>query len=228
MNIQVKVDGKYYTIEKQDGRYIWPVELPQTVAVGTTVAANVLEWGTGALNIDASRVGSDGGCSDGGPSGDSKSVTAYGNGLNGSRSNPVQGLGRWPANTIFTHAADCGDVCVVGCPVPVLDGQSGQLKSGMMNAGQATKGYEGPSMGKFKPGTTQNDTYGDSGGASRFFKQTTWTVQDFPPFIYIPKPSKRERNAGCDAKKYRLRNDLTEKQLQEVKLALKEGANNAE
>ena len=40
----------------QDGSFTWPDGLPQRVAVGSTVAGNVLEWGTGALNIDASRV----------------------------------------------------------------------------------------------------------------------------------------------------------------------------
>ena len=36
-------------------------------------------------------------------------------------------------------------------------------------------------------------------GASRFFKHTEWTAQDYTPFVYIPKPSRKERNAGCDA-----------------------------
>ncbi len=62
-----------------------------------TVAANVLRWSTGALNIDASRIGSDGGTKgcDAGPSNG-----ILGDGLNGSFGKPVPGLGRWPANLI--------------------------------------------------------------------------------------------------------------------------------
>jgi len=59
-----------------------------------TVAKNCLKHGTGALNIEASRVG---------PSED----------------------GRWPANTLIQHSPGCEEECVEGCPVPVMDEQSG-------------------------------------------------------------------------------------------------------
>jgi site-specific DNA-methyltransferase (adenine-specific) len=75
--------------------------------------------------------------------------------------NPTHTAGRWPANLVLTHAADCADVCADGCPVAELDGQSD--------------------------------------GASRFFTVTEWhPTADVPPFRYVAKPSKRERNAGLD------------------------------
>ncbi|WP_443095049.1 DNA-methyltransferase [Rothia koreensis] len=59
--------------------------------------------GTGALNIDACRVGTEGGCAGASP-GPSNGI--YGEGLNGAWAQPVAGLGRYPANVILDeHAA---------------------------------------------------------------------------------------------------------------------------
>lgn len=60
-----------------------------------TVAENVLRWATGALNVEAGRVGTDGGCAGAGAG---PAVTCFGGGLNGTFAKPVDGLGRWPAN----------------------------------------------------------------------------------------------------------------------------------
>jgi site-specific DNA-methyltransferase (adenine-specific) len=102
--------------------------------------------------------------------------------------------GRWPANLVFTHAADCGDECVAGCPVMELDGQSGV---GVSRAG-GKAGWQDEYVGGTYtpiPRTGHNDT----GGASRFFTVTEWDpTADVPPFRYVAKPSKRERNAGLD------------------------------
>jgi site-specific DNA-methyltransferase (adenine-specific) len=47
--------------------------------------------------------------------------------------------------------------------------------------------------------TSTGAEYADSGGASRFFQQTTWDADlDGPSFQYVAKPSKKERNAGLD------------------------------
>jgi site-specific DNA-methyltransferase (adenine-specific) len=85
-----------------------PIVVARKPLVGT-VAANVLAHGTGALNIDGCRVGTDdvlgrakGGWLKGGyvggetPQWDSRGTTVEG--------------GRWPANLVFTHAADCEQV----------------------------------------------------------------------------------------------------------------------
>lgn len=62
--------------------------------------------------------------------------------------------------------------CVEGCPVADLDDQSGLLTSGLMRAGTQPKGerYVFGQDGS-RGYTTTRDTPGDSGGASRFFKQ---------------------------------------------------------
>jgi DNA modification methylase len=91
------------------GTALKPAHEPIVVArkpLTGTVAANVLAHGTGALNIDGCRVGASGGCRDAGPrGGNDKSVTAFGDGVNGHGYVLVQGLGRWPANIIFDEAA---------------------------------------------------------------------------------------------------------------------------
>ena len=69
-----------------------------------TVAANVLEHGTGALNVDGCRVDAGDGrpliISHGDGFGSGKKVTAYGDGLSGSRHGGSTTQGRWPANLI--------------------------------------------------------------------------------------------------------------------------------
>ncbi len=79
-----------------------PIVLCRKPVVGT-LTSNVKQHGAGGLNIGASRIGTDGGTRDAGP-GDA--VTCYGDGLNGRRGQPVDGLGRWPANLILD--ADAG------------------------------------------------------------------------------------------------------------------------
>jgi DNA modification methylase len=69
-----------------------------------TVAANVLRHGTGALNIDAARVGTAGGTAKGSFPNES-SVSAYGNGLNGACDIVDIGKGRFPANLVLSHTA---------------------------------------------------------------------------------------------------------------------------
>lgn len=80
-----------------------PMVLARKPVVGT-VASNVLTYGVGGLNIDGTRVGSEGGTKladeDVEESAASKTVTAYGNGLGGPFGKPVEGLGRFPANFI--------------------------------------------------------------------------------------------------------------------------------
>lgn len=67
-----------------------------------SVAQNILEHGTGALNIDRCRVGTEGGCrrvlGTGGV--DVGTVSALGGRLNSCRSPQYEGLGRWPANLV--------------------------------------------------------------------------------------------------------------------------------
>ena len=174
------------------GTALKPAHEPIVVArkpLSGTVAGNVLAHGTGALNIDGCRVGSE-----------SVQVNTYadrhafGESQVGNDYQSKTTTGRWPANLVFTHAADCGDECVAGCPVMELDGQSGV---GVSRAG-GKAGWQDEYVGGTYtpiPRTGHNDT----GGASRFFTVTEWDpTADVPPFRYVAKPSKRERNAGLD------------------------------
>ncbi len=74
--------------------------------------------------------------------------------------------------------------CVPGCPVRMLDEQSGVRQSGMMKPGQQRKQTKGGGgyHGNMPDETTALGTYGDTGGASRFF--------------FCAKASTHERNEG--------------------------------
>jgi site-specific DNA-methyltransferase (adenine-specific) len=83
-----------------------PIVVARKPLIGT-VAANVLAHGTGAINIDACRIGTEGGTrkADTTAASLTKTVTAFGNGLNGG---VVVALdkGRWPANVILSYPED--------------------------------------------------------------------------------------------------------------------------
>ena len=142
-----------------------PITVARKPLVGT-VAANVLEHGTGALNIDGCRVEAP----DGRPLIESKSeasLNAFGNGLNGSRSAGVTTRGRWPANLIHDGSDE-----VVGA-FPQAPGQMAKAStSDTQRAGQNTYGV----MARGSNGQEPRD---DTGSAARFF--------------YCAKASKKDR-----------------------------------
>lgn len=152
-----------------------------------TVAKNVLTHGTGAINIDATRV-------DGGSrplrewdykETDNNVYVGRGTGrwLGGSKAVGETTQGRWPANVILDPEAG-----------GVLDEQTGTLTSGKPAGGdgphlaKASVGVgggaalEGSADGSLRSEGVEYHLYGDSGGASRFF--------------YCAKTAKSERNAG--------------------------------
>lgn len=156
-----------------------------------TVAKNVLKFGTGALNVDASRIATEDNLNGGTYSGEKRpsSRSSFGNGegggvlKNGIGRYYVQPTGRWPANVLFDEEA-----------AALLDKQSGVSKS---PNGPVTQGKRRAGSGYDRP---CNDThegkgvgFGDSGGASRFF--------------YVAKASKRERNAGLEGMPEIVRSD---------------------
>ncbi len=92
--------------------------------------------------------------------------------------------GRWPANLILNHLEGCGAnwVCVEGCPVRSLDEQSGVLSSGVgavkKMSSATNRGNQGAAYGaENRPEGTPMVSYGDKGGASRFFKQVGGKVR---------------------------------------------------
>jgi site-specific DNA-methyltransferase (adenine-specific) len=66
----------------------------------------------------------------------------------------------------------------------MLDEQSGVLESGIMEAGAMRSGGQAVALGHFSGQASVVGTYGDAGGASRFF--------------YTAKPNRDERDAGLD------------------------------
>jgi DNA modification methylase len=149
-----------------------PVIVARKPLIGT-VAANVLEHGTGALNIDGSRIGTEGGAKRA-EFDDNKTNSVYGKGLGQKDAAPrIDGLGRWPANVMLDEYS-----------AGLLDEQSGVSKSPPVGSvavkqarlNQLSKGDE--------PARVSPNGHGDSGGASRFF--------------YVAKASKRDRNEGLE------------------------------
>lgn len=147
-----------------------------------TVAATVLQHGTGALNIDASRVGTSESTSR--PRGTfPHSDDAWGNGRPNevSESHPA---GRWPPNVILDPDA-----------AQLLDRQSGELGNAHRPnrvVGQKTR------QGGVPFADQLSATYPDTGGASRFFPVLPIDDPDTLRFLYAAKASRRERNAGLD------------------------------
>jgi DNA modification methylase len=149
-----------------------PIVVARKPLAGKTVAANVLEHGTGALNIDGSRIGTEtGDYNHPGNSGIQDKRSVYGKFANGNQVEP-HAKGRWPANVILDeHSA--GE----------LDEQSGNSKSPDKPVTQGGKEFGmGGEAGRMRDGFGIG--YGDTGGASRFF--------------YCAKASKRDRNEGLE------------------------------
>lgn len=194
-----------------------------------TVVANMLEHGTGALNIDGCRIGT------------TKDVPAsprraeqgpaYGDLSNASGDEPGfdPNVGRWPANVMLGHSEDCvlvgqrevrGDGnwkgktesigyeggwdttdhprdrrvpevetidewdCVEGCPVRLLDEQSGTSRDGVASGRSRGFPKDGFVGGSYSDYDGDPIGYGGAGGASRFF--------------YCTKASRAERDAGLE------------------------------
>lgn len=151
------------TALKPASEHWWLVRKP----LAGTVAANVERYGTGALNIDASRV-----------AGAKPSTTRGAEGQNG--------LGRWPPNIVLSHTEDCTEsACDETCAVAELDRQSGS--SGAKAKRSEIRGTRPGGFGNVgaEKGTSlpNGPMYGDSGGASRFF----------PVFRYQAKALSKER-----------------------------------
>jgi len=142
-----------------------------------SVAENVLKWGTGGINIDGCRIGSE--IIETNMKNTKGGLYNLGN---EDRTNEVENTfneGRFPANLILDETA-----------AELLDEQSGMVGNNWKkNYGE--KDYKGKQYDSstnqcvFGGGYTGNNTYADKGGASRFF--------------YVAKVSKKERNLGLDS-----------------------------
>lgn len=94
----------------------WLARVP--VGAGS-IARQVLETGTGGVNVSGCRVGSES---------TTRTNTAdigYGRGLLLKKYQTGSDTGRWPPNFLLSHSPDCGESCAEGCPVSELDEQGG-------------------------------------------------------------------------------------------------------
>lgn len=174
------------------GTALKPAHEPIVVArkpLDGTVAVNVLAHGTGALNIDETRIGYASAEDFAKLSAGVAAIKARGGSMDGSwknssdlsGANDASMLGRWPPNILLSHMPDCGDECAEGCAVAAMDGQSGETTSSATPRSPCgTMGYGGCA----NDFTTKR--HNDSGGASRFF----------PCFRYQAKASKADRGEG--------------------------------
>ena len=167
------------------GTALKPALEPITVArkpLAGTVAANVLEWGTGALNIDGCRVATGDKLGGGATSGHTAAHEGYRRPWMDNRDHlarhaekcaanviKAEALGRWPANLIH----DGSDEVVAWFPANRPGGTSN---------GVAEINVDGKGVTPLRRGSlvSRNDT----GSAARFF--------------YCAKASKKDRNEGCE------------------------------
>jgi len=146
-----------------------PVVVARKPLSEKTVAANVLKWGTGAMNIDACRIGIGTGVKTSGYIPNRKNAV-YGEGMGGGEWDNSKG--RWPANVIHDGSDEVLD-CFPNAPGQIADSIEDGKEQGNKIYGAMKRG--GP---HHVPRAEENKS------ASRFF--------------YCPKVSQKERNAGCD------------------------------
>jgi DNA modification methylase len=145
-----------------------PIVVARKPVIGT-VAENVLKYGTGAINIDATRIGTESAGWNGLTSDRAESAWDASGFKNSGDATNAQG--RWPANIILDEYT-----------AELLDEQSGISKSNSGGISSAGKSASFMSGGVLKE--TPRTGHDDSGGASRFF--------------YVAKASKKDRNEGLE------------------------------
>jgi DNA modification methylase len=138
-----------------------------------TVAANVLKWGVGGLNIDGSRIRTDEVITNHSRSAESAvSKGKFGDSVaQKTHQTAGQAYGRWPANILLDEYT-----------AQLLDEQSGNSVSKRADRGTGKSGNL--IYGAYGDNLEPIRGHNDSGGASRFF--------------YVAKASKRDRNEGLD------------------------------
>tara|TARA_R100001530_G_scaffold114029_1_gene80976 strand:- start:143 stop:1459 length:1317 start_codon:yes stop_codon:yes gene_type:complete len=166
-----------------------PIVMARKPLSEKTIAKNVLKWGTGGINIDGCRVGTNpqykynadkNGTTFHGKQGERIKQTAEKKGSEVI----ISTKGRFPANFIHDGSDE-----VVGL-FPNSKSASGQTT---ITRRQGT--WDRDDKGMFDAGRSSTfEGYGDSGSASRFF--------------YCPKANKKERNAGCEDMRIRQVNKM--------------------
>ena len=150
-----------------------------------TVAANVLKWGTGAINVDGCRVETEDKLGGGTEKRSSSNFEAFDSPWKHDTDAQermaaqvrvkvahAETLGRWPANLIH----DGSEEVLAGFPVTT---SGGRLSSGAKRSPRVGR----EQYGDMTQSHVSTDNYGDTGSAARFY--------------YCAKASKKDRDEGC-------------------------------
>jgi len=161
-----------------------------------TIALNVLNWGTGGINIDASRVGTEGGgthCDKRDENGKCLGHNNAGRSTSGETFHAENSSGgRFPANFIHDGSDD-----VVGL-FPET-GKSTAIKGHFRKGNVVGDNRTATGAGQFGDGAwVAGSLHNDSGSASRFFKSCPYEEGEGASFAYFPKASKKDRNEGLE------------------------------
>jgi hypothetical protein len=195
-----------------------PIVVARKPLIGT-VARNVLEHGTGALNIDATRIWTADKLG-GGAEKDEQSEAREGwdrpwrNDLEAQAAHAArvrenvqraESLGRWPANVILSHTEDCvqvGTRRVKGTSIPRESPMEAVRRSGVH---AAAKGHQ--TIGRVQPVTGHADADGKEtieryacvpDCPVRMLDAQTGDSGGASRFFYTAKASRAECNAGLD------------------------------
>lgn len=141
---------------------------------------NIVTTGAGALNIDGARIGTDNIPSNQFVDG----AKPFGNGA-GHKYQTVQNNGRWPSNFIVDEIT-----------ARLLNKQSGIRKSGNLEPGHVRG--DGANVPYGGGGVIQRSYGGDEGGASRYFYNVHYALDEADPVFYSPKANGKERDAGLE------------------------------
>jgi DNA modification methylase len=138
-----------------------PICLARKPLSESSIAANVLKHGTGGINVDGCRVGTDGGTETTEATRKNTTVHAYGDGLGaqGGKILRVDGLGRWPANLIH----DGSEEVLAG--FPDVDGGSGGIRERKV----CKSDFGIINDDGWQPKAVEQPSYAGSGSAARFF-----------------------------------------------------------
>jgi len=172
--------------------------LRKPLAKGRTIAANVLEFGTGGLNIEGCKVEAP----DGVPLFDNgvdreRTRSSYDTG-GSNRTGQTTTAGRWPSNLVHDNSDEVREV------FPETTGRNPQGRK--IN----TKTAQGTNISKnFYGGFTESQTVGymDHGSAARYFKSCPdddAEDEQARRVIYCAKASKRDREEGLEGMEARL------------------------
>ena len=168
-----------------------PICVARKPMAADTVAANVMAWGVGGINVDGCRIAID-------PVADASQLRtmsvsqhdgADGWGMNTTRANPAARVlgeeGRWPANFIHDGSPE------VLAMFPEATGAKAAVRG--TEGSPASSGQ----VGNFRERVASAEPRGDSGSAARFYQQCQWAQEDLERalFYYCAKASKREKGA---------------------------------